>query len=166
MFFYGASSRESVGAGVVFMSPTQNTISLSYKIEFETKNNVTEYEALVLGLIVSKDMKIEELEEFGDVELIVHQVRNLYEAKHPRLRAYINEIWDMIDSFFMDFNISFVPREKKTITNSLVVSTSNFKVPFPPKIKYDVEVKYRLSIHVNVKHWKVFEDDIEIKMFL
>jgi hypothetical protein len=66
MFFDGASSRESVGAGVVFISPTQETISLSYKLEFETTNNVAEYEALVLGLRASKDMKIEELAVFGD----------------------------------------------------------------------------------------------------
>jgi hypothetical protein len=72
MFFDGASSRESVGAGVVFISPTQETISLSFKLEFETTNNVAEYEALVLGLRVSKDMEIEELAVFGDVELIIH----------------------------------------------------------------------------------------------
>jgi hypothetical protein len=29
MFFDGASSRESVGVGVVFISPTQETISMS-----------------------------------------------------------------------------------------------------------------------------------------
>jgi hypothetical protein len=38
--FYGASSRESVGVGVAFITPTQETISLSYKLEFETTNNV------------------------------------------------------------------------------------------------------------------------------
>jgi ribonuclease HI len=91
-FFYGASSKEGVGAGVVFFSPTQETISLSYKLEFETKNNVAEYEALVLVLRAAKDMNIEELAVFGDVELIVHQVRNRYQAKHPRLRAYRNEV--------------------------------------------------------------------------
>jgi hypothetical protein len=37
-------------------------------------------------------MNIEELAIFGDVELIVHQVRNLYQDKHPRLRAYKNEV--------------------------------------------------------------------------
>ena len=42
MFFDGASSRESVGVGVVFISPTQETIYLSYKLEFETTNNVAE----------------------------------------------------------------------------------------------------------------------------
>jgi hypothetical protein len=40
MYFDGASSREIVGVGVVFISPTQETISLSFKLEFETTNNV------------------------------------------------------------------------------------------------------------------------------
>jgi hypothetical protein len=71
MFFYGASSKEGVGARVVFVSPAQENTSLSYKLEFETTNNVAEYEALVLGLRVAKDMGIEEL-SFGDVKLIVH----------------------------------------------------------------------------------------------
>jgi hypothetical protein len=46
------------------------------------------------------------------------------------------------------------------------VSDSNFKVPLPPKLKYDVEVKYSPSIPDNVKLWKVFEDYIEIKRFM
>ena len=52
------------------------------------------------------------------------------------------------------------------MANSLAVSVRNFRVPLPPKLRYDVEVKYRPSIPDNVKHWKVFEDDLEIKRFL
>jgi hypothetical protein len=52
------------------------------------------------------------------------------------------------------------------MVDSLVVSASNFRFPLPPKLRYDVEVKYRPSIPDNVKHWKVFEDDLEIKIFL
>ena len=52
------------------------------------------------------------------------------------------------------------------MTDSLATSASTFKVPSPPKLRYDVEVKYRPSIPDNVKHWKVFEDDLEIKKFL
>jgi ribonuclease HI len=110
MFFDGASSREGVGAGVVFVSPCQETISLSYKLEFETTNNVPEYEALVLGLRAAKDMGIKEIFVFGDAELIVQQIRSVYQAKHPRLRSYRNEVWDLVDIFFLAFNISFVPR--------------------------------------------------------
>jgi ribonuclease HI len=71
MFFDGASSREGAGAEVFFVSPSQETISLSYKLEFETTNNVAEYEALVLGLRAAKGMGIQEVVVFGDVELIV-----------------------------------------------------------------------------------------------
>jgi hypothetical protein len=75
-------------------------------------------------------------------------------------------VWDLIDIFFLAFNISFIPREENIMVDSLVISASNFRVPLPPKLKYDVEVKYRHSIPNNVKHWKVFEDDLEIKRFL
>jgi ribonuclease HI len=166
MFFDGASSREGAGAGVVFVSPAQETTSLSYKLEFEATNNVAEYEALILGLRAAREMGIQEVAVFGDVELVVQQIRSTYQAKHPRLRSYRNEVWDLIDSFFSAFNISFIPREENTVADSLATSASNFKVPLPPKFRYDVEVKYRPSIPDNVKHWKVFEDDLEIKKFL
>jgi hypothetical protein len=52
------------------------------------------------------------------------------------------------------------------MVDSMVVSTSNFKVPLPPKLKYDVEVKYRPFIPNNIKNWKLFEDDLEIIRFL
>ena len=42
MFFDGASSKEGVGVGVIFVSPYQETIPLSYKLEFEATNNVVE----------------------------------------------------------------------------------------------------------------------------
>ena len=71
MFFDGASSREGASAGVFFVSPAQETISLSYKLEFETTNNVAECEALVLGLRAAKGMGIQEVVVFEDAELIV-----------------------------------------------------------------------------------------------
>jgi ribonuclease HI len=166
MFFNGASSKEGAGAGMVFISPAQEIIALSCKLEFETTNNVAEYEDLVLGLRDAKDMGIKEVSVFGDVELVVKKVRNIYQAKHLRMRYYRNEVWDLIDSFFLDFNISFIPREDNTVANSLATSKRNFKVPLPPKLKYDIEVKYKPCIPDNVKHWKLFEDDIEIKRFL
>jgi ribonuclease HI len=152
LFFDGASSREGAGAGVVFVSPAQEIISLSYKLEFEATNNVAKYEAVVLGLRVAREMGIQEVEVFGDVDLVVQQIRNAYQAKNPRLRSYRNEVWDLVDNFFSAFNISFIPREENTMADSLATSASNFKVPLPPKFRYDVEVNYRPSIPDNIKH--------------
>jgi hypothetical protein len=82
MYFDGATSKDSIGAGVLFISPSQEVIILSFKLEFKTTKNISKYEALVLGLRVSKDMKIEEFSVFGYAELIVHQIRNIYQEKH------------------------------------------------------------------------------------
>jgi hypothetical protein len=86
MFFDGASFSIGAGAGVVFKSPSQEIISLSYKLEFEVTNNVAEYEALVLGLRDAKEMGIKEVAVFGDAELVVQQVKGVYQTKHPRLK--------------------------------------------------------------------------------
>jgi ribonuclease HI len=149
-----------------FVSPAHETISLSYKLEFETTNNVAEYESLVFGLRDAKDMRIREIFVFWDAKLIFQQIKNTYQAKHPWLKSYINEAWDLIDSFFSAFNISFIPREENSMADSLAVSARNFRIPQPHKLRYDVEVKYRPSIPDNVKHWKFFEEDLDIKIFL
>jgi len=41
-----------------------------------------------------------------------------------------------------------------------------FVPPLTPRLTYEVQVKYRLSLPDNVKYWKVFEDDDEVNKFL
>jgi ribonuclease HI len=166
LYFDGASSREGAGAGVVLISPEHEVITLSYKLEFDTTNNIAEYEALLLGLREAKEMKIQHLKVHGDFELIVQQVRDVYQTKNIRLKDYINEVWDIIEAFFLSFNIVYIPRNQNEQADSLVVVASTFKPPFPPKLKYEVEVRYMPSILDNVKHWRVFEEYSEIKRFI
>jgi hypothetical protein len=52
------------------------------------------------------------------------------------------------------------------LANSLAISSSQFRIPLPPKFKYNVDIRYRPSVPSNIKHWKVFEDDLEIIEFL
>jgi hypothetical protein len=54
-FFDGSCSREGSGVGIVIISPSKDVIPLSYKIEFETTDNIAEYEAMILGLRAAKD---------------------------------------------------------------------------------------------------------------
>jgi ribonuclease HI len=166
MFFDGASSSEGAGTVVVFISPCQEVMSLSYKLEFEATNNVAEYEALVLGMRAAKEMGIKEIAIFGDAELIIQQVRNSYRAHNQQLRNYRNEVSDLIDNLFLDLNISFIPRGENALANSLAVSASVLKFPLPPMVEHDVDIRYRPLVPDNVKHWKVFEDDSELERFL
>lgn len=46
------------------------------------------------------------------------------------------------------------------------MSASIFVPHLPPRLTYEVQVKYRPSLPDNVKYWKVFEDDNEVNKFL
>jgi hypothetical protein len=150
----------------VLIYPKHEVITLSYKLEFDTTNNIAQYEAFLLGLRASREMKIQHLKVHGDSELIVQKVRNVYQKKNIRLKDYKNEIWDIVESFFLSFNILYIPRNQNEQDDSLVVATSTFKTPLTPNMKYEVEVRYVPSIPDNVKNWRVFEEDFEIKRFI
>ena len=59
LHFYGSSSREGLGEGVVLIFPIDQVITLSYKLQFLTTNNTVEYEALILGIKAAKDLGVE-----------------------------------------------------------------------------------------------------------
>ena len=62
----------------------------------------------------------------------------------------------------MFFELSYIPRDLNHLANSLAVSPSLFVPPLPPKLSYDVQVKYRPSLPDNVKFW----NDDELSKFL
>ena len=92
-------------------------------------------------------------------------MNNTFQAKNVRLKAYRDELWKIRDSF-MFFELSYIPRAMNHLVDSLVVSASMFIPPFPPKMSYEIQVKYRLSLPDNVKFWKVFENYDEFSKFL
>ena len=72
-----------------------------------------EYEALLLGLELAREMKINCLNVIGDSDLVVSQVKNQFVAKNDRLRSYRNAVWDTIETFDA-FSIKVVPGGKHT----------------------------------------------------
>ena len=61
---------------------------------------MAKYEALLLGLNALKEMGEKNIEVFGDSELVVNQVNQSYQTKHPKMRDYKNEVWGMFDNYF------------------------------------------------------------------
>jgi ribonuclease HI len=110
-------------------------------LEFEATNNVVEYEGLIMGLEVARKMHITELVSFGDSELVVQQIKGGYQIRHPEMRAYKNQVWDLIDNFNKDFNIIVVSREVNQQVDSLEVVSNTFKTHFIPRMNYDIDMR-------------------------
>jgi ribonuclease HI len=97
--FDGACNANGNGAGVLLVSPKGKQSPYRFKLEFSCTNNVAEYEALILGLDTTRKMGMKLIQIFGDSDLIVNQEKGSCQTRHPRLRQYKHEVWDMFDNF-------------------------------------------------------------------
>ena len=54
------------GAGVVLESSTREKVSYALRLEFHASNNEAEYEALIAGLHLAREMGIEQVKVYND----------------------------------------------------------------------------------------------------
>ena len=62
----GSSNDGGSGADLILVSPERNRMNSALKFRFKAFNNEAEYEALIVGLELAKEMKIESLDIFSD----------------------------------------------------------------------------------------------------
>jgi ribonuclease HI len=70
---------------------------------------MAKYEALILGLKVLKELGARRIDVHGDSELIINQIKGIYQGKHPILRAYRSLVLDLFEKF-QEYNLSAIPR--------------------------------------------------------
>jgi probable phosphoglycerate mutase len=88
MNFDGSKMLGGLGAGVIFTSPKGDKLQYVLQIHFRASNNVAEYEALVHGLKLAKEIGIWRILCFGDSDLVVHQVSREWDAKDANMASY------------------------------------------------------------------------------
>ena len=121
MHFDGAVNKEGAGVGISIIGPKSDYRSFSYKLYFDCTNNVAEYEALILGLKMTKELKIKKVSIYGYLKLVINEDKGICQAKHPRMRAYINVVLDLLQDI-PEYQFVTVPREQNAIENALAVS--------------------------------------------
>jgi ribonuclease HI len=70
MHFDGSKLLYASGAGVTLKSPKGDELSYVLQIHFPTTNNIVEYEALVHGLRVAKEIDVRHIMCCGDSDLV------------------------------------------------------------------------------------------------
>jgi ribonuclease HI len=123
MSFDKAVSREGVGVGVWINPPKVGSNIFSYKLAFDCTNNIAEYEALILGTL--KELGTKRITVHGDFDLIINQVKGIYQSKHARLRAYRNLVLNLLEEL-SEYNLSVTPKGKNQIADALATSASMF----------------------------------------
>ncbi|KAK2397192.1 hypothetical protein QL285_058795 [Trifolium repens] len=114
----GASNVRGNGAGVVLEGPDGVLIEQSLRFAYKASNNQAEYEALLAGMKLAKEMDIADLKAKSDSQLVTNQVLGEFQAKDPQLIKYLERVRAM-SSLFNSFELVYVPREQNAIADLL-----------------------------------------------
>ena len=104
--------------GLVLVSPERITIEKSLRLNFSATNNETEYEALLIGMMMVQKMGGKAVRVFSNSKLVVGQVRGDLEVRDSRMQEYLCQI-RIIQEKFEVFNLSHIPRSGNTHVDSL-----------------------------------------------
>src|SRR3954452_19656547 len=132
MHFDGSKRHQGSGAGVTLKSPTGEELKYVIQIYFTATNNMAEYEALLHGLRIAKEIEIKHLICCGDSDLVAQQVAGTWKAKNSVMEAYKDEV-DELAKCFLRYEVKYIPRDDNAAADMLSKLGSGRK-PIPPGI--------------------------------
>ena len=84
---------------MILVSPKGHQMHYALKFGFKASNNKAEYEALIAGLNLAKEIKVESLEIYGNSHIVICQITDKYQAPSEKIAAYLQKAKDILNSF-------------------------------------------------------------------
>ena len=118
MHFDGSKMRTGLGAGVVLTSPKGDKLKYVLQVHFAASNNVAEYEALIHGLRLAKELGIRRILCYGDSDLVVQQSSGDWDAKDANMASY-RFLVQQLSGYFDGCEFLHVPRNDNEQADAL-----------------------------------------------
>ncbi|GKV53174.1 hypothetical protein SLEP1_g59712, partial [Rubroshorea leprosula] len=109
LYVDGATNIEGSGARAVLVGPDGFKSEHALRFKFQTTNNAVEYEALIYGLKLASELKVQSIQVFSDSQLVVGRVNGSCEIRDPQLGRYASVV-NRLKSGFIYFQIDKIPR--------------------------------------------------------
>jgi len=126
---------------------------------------MAEYEALMLGLKIIKNLGAVRISILGDSDLVIQQMKGNFLTNDLRLRAYRGAAIEILNTF-LESQLTKISRNHNLHAHSLARFASTCKLSFEPNHHFTAEIKHRPTVPDNVKNWQVFDNDTQINNFL
>lgn len=106
--------------------PEEDEIVQTVQCDLRSTNNESEYEALLVGLLAARELKVKRLEVRCDSLLIIGQINGDYVAKDTKMSTYF-EVVNRLKKSFEYCNIREVPRVQNSQVDALASLGSSLK---------------------------------------
>jgi ribonuclease HI len=132
MYFDGSLMKTGAGVGLLFISPLGVHMRYVIRLHFAASNNVTEYEALIAGLRIAVELRVQHLDVRGDSQLVIDQVMKSSSCHNPKMEAYCKEVRRLEDKFH-GLELNHVARRYNEAADELTNIMSS-RATVPPDI--------------------------------
>ena len=109
----GSSNQQGSGVGVILEGPSRLLIKQALRFAFKASNNQVEYEALIAGMLLAKELGARSLLVKSDSLLVTGHVTSEYQAKDPQLVSYLRYV-RILRATFSTFDLVYVPKEQNS----------------------------------------------------
>jgi len=99
LFFDGSTCDRGAGIGIVLISPQGRKYEFSLPIVATSTNNQADYQALIKGLELLKEVHADAVEIFGDSMLVINQLARSYECRSEVLITYYEKSMQLLKEF-------------------------------------------------------------------
>lgn len=120
------------GIGVVACDEKGQVITTRHLPLPSATNNEAEYRAVLEGLRLARQLGAEEVVVCSDSELVVRQLRGIYQVRSEKLK----ELWQEVQALMRQFrrcDIRHIPRKQNALANRLAQKASGVSFPHSPK---------------------------------
>ncbi|GJT26659.1 reverse transcriptase domain-containing protein [Tanacetum coccineum] len=118
LFTDEASRSDGSGAGLMLVNLEGKEYTYALRFEFKTTNSEAEYDALIAGLRIAKEMQIKELAIFVDSQLVANKVKRLFESKQQTIKQYLEKTMGLLSSF-PSYSIEHIKRDQNKKADAL-----------------------------------------------
>ena len=126
LFFDGSTCDRGAGIGIVLISPQGKKYEFSLPIVAMSTNNKGEYQALIKGLELLKEVHADAVEIFGDSMLVINQLAGIYECRSEVLITYYEKSMELLREF-KDIHLEYVPWLHNEEANRLAQHASGYQ---------------------------------------
>ena len=78
LYVDGSSNEGGSGAGLILVSLEGHRVHCALRFDFKASNNEAEYEVLIVGLKLAREIRVESLDIYSDSQIVVYQFTNEY----------------------------------------------------------------------------------------
>ncbi|XP_071687740.1 uncharacterized protein [Rutidosis leptorrhynchoides] len=107
----GESGPEGVGTGLLLTGPNKEEHTYALRFNFKATNNEVEYEAVLVGIRLAKEIGVKKIQTYVDSYSVSNQINGSFEAHNKGMQAYLALARSLVREF-NDFQISQIPRSQ------------------------------------------------------